>query len=615
LNEKLSKQILKNKTIKSTKMKKTLLTLTSMGIVASALAQLPVSTTQQNKKVVLEEFTGIHCVWCPDGHKRANELKAAKPAGSVVLVNIHTGGFASPAAGEPDFRTADGNAIAAISGMNITGYPTGSVNRHLFTGQSGYAVSRADWSNFADQILNAPSYVNVALQGTLDVSTRLLTVNVEAYYTANGANTNNLTVVLMEDNVYGPQTGGLDLYPAMVNADGTYTHNHMLRKVLTPSATGEVINTTTQGTTVSKTYTYTVPEQFVNNAPMLGNLQIAAFVAEGNSEILTAAYGPITLTGFANTKAGELKSTVTAETAVCEGKLTPQIKLYNNGSETITSATITYKVNGGTENTYNFTGAITPATQANIQLPGITFTPAASNEVLVTVPSINGSANQSTATSGNVTVAQTTKSADNKVLVMNFTQDQYGSESSWKLIEEATGTVVGQDGPFANLSASGILLHTKNIEVDPSKCYVLQVMDSYGDGINAGAGAGKYELKSGSNVIVSSNGQYGKGENTWFKTAAQLVSINDLIVDNSLSLYPNPTANNAVLTFTLKNASETNISVYDLSGRLIQTLVDGNLEAGVQKLNISTANLATGIYQVKISSNDANTTLRLSVVK
>ena len=79
-----------------------------------AMAQLPVSTTPQNKKVVLEEFTGINCQYCPDGHKIANNIKASKPAGDVILVNIHTGGYANPSAGQPDYRTADGNAIAAI---------------------------------------------------------------------------------------------------------------------------------------------------------------------------------------------------------------------------------------------------------------------------------------------------------------------------------------------------------------------------------------------------------------------------------------------------------------------------------------------------------------------
>ena len=41
------------------------------------MAQLPVSTSAENKNAVLEEFTGIYCVYCPDGHKRANEIQSA----------------------------------------------------------------------------------------------------------------------------------------------------------------------------------------------------------------------------------------------------------------------------------------------------------------------------------------------------------------------------------------------------------------------------------------------------------------------------------------------------------------------------------------------------------
>jgi hypothetical protein len=33
------------------------------------LAQTIVSTSPENKKIVLEEYTGIHCTYCPDGHE------------------------------------------------------------------------------------------------------------------------------------------------------------------------------------------------------------------------------------------------------------------------------------------------------------------------------------------------------------------------------------------------------------------------------------------------------------------------------------------------------------------------------------------------------------------
>lgn len=598
-------------------MKRLLLSSAGMSLTLAAFAQLPVSTAPQNRKVLLEEFTGIHCVWCPDGHKMANQLKDAKPAGSVVIVNIHTGGYASPQSGEPDFRTAEGNAIAAIPNTNIAGYPTGSINRHKFEGQPGYAINRGDWNKYADSTLAKPSYVNVALEGTLNVATRVLTVDVEAYYTANSpVATNNLTVMLLEDGVLGPQTGGTANYPAMVNPDGTYNHNHMLRKVLTSAATGEVINTTTAGTTVTKQYTYTVPAQFVNNAATLGNLQIIAFMAESSSEVITAAYGPLTLSGFANAKDAELQAASTAETGVCKGALNPTVKVYNNGSETITAASIEYNVNGGTNSTYAFSGSIAPATYKNVTLPEITFSPVANNTLNVKVANVNGSADQNAANNTKTVtdLLLTTKVAGNRRLTMNFTQDQYGSESTWKVLDEATGAVIAQDGPFANLSSSGTQLHSKDLFISESKCYVLQVVDAYGDGINSGTGNGKYELVSGATVIASSNGVYGKGESTWFKSGSAL-GIEEIVESGSLSLAPNPARQFATLNFNLKNSAEISVEVYDAVGRLVNTVANKAFSAGTNKLTIPTADLAPGLYHVKIQTASGNSTLKLSVLK
>ena len=69
-------------------MKKILLS--ALGLVACGAmsAQTIVSTTAENRNVVLEEFTGIYCTFCPDGHKRANELKADNP-GRVAVSYTH----------------------------------------------------------------------------------------------------------------------------------------------------------------------------------------------------------------------------------------------------------------------------------------------------------------------------------------------------------------------------------------------------------------------------------------------------------------------------------------------------------------------------------------------
>jgi|GEM_PF-1441958 len=260
------------------------------GLALSANAQPEVSRLKQNKKVVLEEFTGIHCLHCPDGHKRANQLKDSREPGAVILINNHTGIYAVPSTSEPDFRTADGAAITQIWMMNVAMYPSAAVNRRLFAGRSALAVERGAWSQYADSILAQPSYVNLAVASWVDTSTRMLEVNVSGFYTANGKPTDRLTVMLLEDSVAGPQTGASAYYPEMIRPDGKYVHNHLLRKVLTEDPLGDVISETDSGTLFHRTLSYQIPASYNNTHPNLKNLRVAAFVAESRTDILTAAY-------------------------------------------------------------------------------------------------------------------------------------------------------------------------------------------------------------------------------------------------------------------------------------------------------------------------------------
>ena len=154
-------------------MKKIYLSVVFTTISGLLLAQLPVSTTPENKNVVLEEYTGIYCTYCPDGHKIAQNLQSANP-NDVFVINNHTGSYASPGSGDPDFRTQWGSALA--SQAKLSGYPSGSVNRRTFSAYSsmgGSAMSRGSWSSAASTIIGESSCVNVAAQSSIDVELRI----------------------------------------------------------------------------------------------------------------------------------------------------------------------------------------------------------------------------------------------------------------------------------------------------------------------------------------------------------------------------------------------------------------------------------------------------------
>ena len=88
-------------------MRKAFLFVASLLCGTLAFSQTFVSTTPSNKKVVIEEFTGINCGWCPQGHLYANQIMAAHP-NQVFSINIHSGGYAANT-----YTTADGERIRA----------------------------------------------------------------------------------------------------------------------------------------------------------------------------------------------------------------------------------------------------------------------------------------------------------------------------------------------------------------------------------------------------------------------------------------------------------------------------------------------------------------------
>ncbi len=239
-----------------------------------AEAQSLLTTAPQQKNVVLEEYTGIHCQYCPNGHVIAQAAQDDNP-GRVVLINIHTGDYASPSAGEPDFRTDFGDGIAAEAG--IAGYPAGSVNRHIFAGlsmSSGSAMGRSNWLTAIGLTFVEMSPVNVGMKSEFNAATRELTVTVELYYTDDSpVSSNFINVAFLESGVLGPQTGG--------GMGNNYEHNHIFRHLLT-GQWGDEVTTTTQGASETRTYTYTVPEDFI-----IENCDVAAFVTEGHQEVYT----------------------------------------------------------------------------------------------------------------------------------------------------------------------------------------------------------------------------------------------------------------------------------------------------------------------------------------
>ncbi|WP_317899314.1 Omp28-related outer membrane protein [Aurantibacillus circumpalustris] len=360
-------------------MKKNLLTaLFFASISGTMFAQLPVSTAPQNKGVLLEEFTGIHCGYCPDGHVKANTIHDADPT-RVVLVNIHSGSYANPsAANDIDLRTAEGTSIDGMSGQLIAGYPAGTINRRVMAGSQntgGMAESRGSWISNSAIVKAEAAYCNVALQGTLDPQTRVLTVDVEVYYTANSpVATNSLSVFLLEDDIRGPQSNyGTPYYNlSNYNSDGTYNHNHVLRKALTPTF-GMTIPNTSATSLFTTQLTYTIPGTYPLSAvkstsPNFEKLAIVAFVSQTDRNVINVAHGPLAMTKDAKAVSVSLPS------IICGNSLNAIVTVENKGMATINNLTITPSVDAVSQAPTPWAGTLLPGATTTIALNNITAT-------------------------------------------------------------------------------------------------------------------------------------------------------------------------------------------------------------------------------------------------
>lgn len=76
-----------------------------------------------------------------------------------------------------------------------------------------------------------------------------------------------------------------------------------------------------------------------------------------------------------------------------------------------------------------------------------------------------------------------------------------------------------------------------------------------------------------------------------------------LPVNLKLENYPNPFASTTTIRFNLPKKFKVSLKVYDVSGRLVKTLINGRLAAGYHRVDCDFEDILTGIYFYRIQVN------------
>ena len=483
----------------------------------SLKAQQYVSTEPANRNVILEEFTGRGCGYCTDGHRIANEIMANNP-GRVWAINIHAGGYAQTS--YPNMITQDGNTIHG--GFSISGYPTGVVNR-----TTGNGIDRGQWNGQANTQMNQASECNVAGMAIINPETRMATITVEVYYTGNSSvDQNYLTVAMLQDSILGSQADYGNYNPTQW-LNGQYVHMHILRDVISESAWGDAISPTTQGTLITRTYEYQIPESIGSPNGVnvdLNNIFFLAWVAErqqGN------AYRPILtgceldmVQGVDEPIYPTIKGISQIGGATCTHTKEIEVSIQNIGTETLTSMKLDIEFQGETK-TINWEGELpqyeVEKISANVEVPFGTY------PIRVILTEANGEPMEKQI-SGSVEClewADVEIEGEEEDLRVEIMQDKFGNHITWDFTTP-DGTVLGSGGPYTMLAAgSATLLHIEHVTVPANECVKFTIHDEMGNGICCSYGHGYYIVKdSQGNVLFGDEDDGAFGEE-----ASHLISV------------------------------------------------------------------------------------------
>ena len=564
-------------------------------------AQNLVSTDPYKRNVIIEEYTGVYCGYCPDGHRIANEL-AAKYQDRLFVLNIHTGGYANDAS--IDFRTEDGNII----GAKVNSFPTGNVNR-----LANKAVGRDTWSLYVEQQVEQMAECNVAGQVVIDKDARKATVTVEVYYTANSVSeTNYLNVVMLQDNIIAYQNGSY-LNPDQV-VGGQYRHMHAFRDAITPTW-GEDIAPTTAGTFITKTYEYDIPAKIGSFDVDIDDIEFVAFVTETKNEdesttpVLNA--NKLHYISAVDENIHPTMLSVGASSAFsCSATQPMDIVINNSGVAELTSLKFEVSVDNAEPVVKTWEGNAASGQTFKVAF-NIDLTEGTHN-VDVKIVEANGEkyeASKSLSVKKEGWVEYKTESAETEMTI-EVVQDKYGSQITWELLG-SDYSVLASGGPYENLKGQvAIELHRTSVKVPMGECVKFVIKDSKSNGICCQYGDGFYRiLNSKGKVIVNGAGDFGA-------EASCVVSIVEGVeeepepgegieeVTSSINMYPNPVNDKLYIEAEMEVEE---VVVYTITGVIVGQQSTDNSQ---QTTCIDVTNLNSGIYFVKVVTENGETVRR-----
>ena len=279
--------------------------------------------------------------------------------------------------------------------------------------------------------------------------------------------------------------------------------------------------------------------------------------------------------------------------------VTPKIAFANKGTVPLLSADINYQLNNDPPVTIHWTGNLGPNQQTYVVFPQITLIPGVHTfKAFTSLP--NGGSDENP--SNDMKEAEFEVYSNAQTIVLNILTDDYGSETTWNIVNDATSQIIYSGGPYSDWDPQ---TYIEEMCLGDG-CYTFSIFDSYGDGQQGSQNHGTYSIAN------SSIGQtYGTGGGNWGFLNTVNFCINTVSTDepdvNHFAIYPNPAGQYVVFGGMDVPAS---INIYDMKGALVHQHV-----VSESMIILSLDNLTDGVYNVILTTENSVLHQKLIVQK
>lgn len=393
--------------------------------------------------------------------------------------------------------------------------------------------------------------------------------------------------------------------------------------------------------------------EFYNGTTLLGSDNTAPYsftwagVGVGSYSLTAKAYD--------NASASTTSTAVAISVSVCNdagisaiaapsgtittASVTPSVTLRNFGSATLTSATILYRVDAGTESSLSWTGSLASGATTSVTLPAVTGYASGAHTFTARTSAPNGATDGNTANdaiTSNFTYSSSTCSN------LNEPADNSSTTATVMAVNTSVNSQIGSSSDLdfykftTTAAAPKIKVTLTNLPFD----YDVRLYSSTSTGaINAQIGISQNSGTANETIIynvsttaktyyIRVNGYSGAlsttlcynltvstGAANFSRPFEAAVNSDKVLLEKvKMLVFPNPATDIVNIQFIAQQEGEYKVSLVDVVGKEVITQMT-TFNEGENSLELKTSHLAKGIYIVKVGNGTQSEVSKLIIEK